>query len=446
MFSAPTIVGSNTQASIVRHGSSILTTSFVMLGLNIATGVMLARLLGPTGRGQLAATLLWPGLLIATGSLGLSEAIVYFTARLPGEERVVSATAIMVAIYQSAVLGAAWYLVAPSILRHFGRETVDASRYMILAIPLNLLSTATVGVLLGKLQVRSYNRQRFGGAMLTTLGLLGLYVLRVDSLLAIVIVYLAVGIITLGYSFTMLARHRWLDYRPDRILARKVLSYGIRSHVGTVSGIANERADQALISIVLSPIYLGLYAVALTLPSAVMIVGSSLATIALPAITSVETSADMRRTFGRFVRAALILSLVAAAAMSVATPTVIKIFFGSPFLAAVPVAQVLLLASVLLSVNRVMSAGLRAFNRPFKAGAGDLLAAGVTIVALGLLVPKIGLMGAAIASAVAYGANFAFNLWTCEQLGMSARELLIPNLSDFQSIRTMFIRLALKRS
>ena len=411
-----------------------------MLLLNTATGVMLARLLGPTGRGQLAATLLWPGLLAAIGSLGLTEAVVYFTARMPGKERVVLGSALVVALCQSALLGGGWYLASASILERYGPETVRVAHYMVWSFPLTLVSMATIGVLLGKLDVGSYNRQRLGGTVLTTLGLLGLYGLGRGSLTAIVVVYLAVGVVTLGYSLAALARRSWLGFRVDPALVGNLLSYGARSHVGTISGIANERADQALISVALPPVYLGLYSIAVTLPSSVAIIGGSLAAIALPAVTAAGADADMRRRLAQFVRTTLVLSALAAGALFTVTPMVIGIFFGPAFLPAAPVAQVLLLASILLSVNRVTSAGLRAFNRPFSAGAGDLLAAGVTVVSLGLLVPRIGLMGAAIASLLAYAANFGFNVWVCRKLGISARELLVPNSSDLQWLRAALRR------
>jgi O-antigen/teichoic acid export membrane protein len=115
---------------------------------------------------------------------------------------------------------------------------------------------------------------------------------------------------------------------------------------------------------------------------------------------------------------------------------VIAIFFGSAFVPATPVARVLTVASILLSVNRVTSAGLRAFNRPFRAGAGDLIAAGATVGSLMVLVPRIGLMGAAIATSAAYCANFVFNYWSCQRLGISARELLLPNSADVKWVRS----------
>jgi O-antigen/teichoic acid export membrane protein len=408
-----------------------------MLVLNTLTGVVLARLLGPTGRGQLAAILLWPGLLATIGSLGLAEAVTFFTARMAGKERDVLGSALLVAFVDSALLGALWYLASPWVLSQYGEGTIRTSRYMVCAFPLALVSMATIGVLVGRLQMGFYNRQRLSGIALTAFGLIGLYGLGRNSLTSIVFIYIAVGVVVLGYSVAAVARRAWLGFRPDASLVRKLLGYGVRSHVGTVSGLANERADLALISIVLSPIYLGLYSIAVTLPSTIAMIGSSLAVIALPAISAVGTDADRRTRLGQFVRATLVLSALAAAAMFAVTPMVIALFFGPAFLPAAPVAQVLVLASILLSINRVTSAGLRAFNRPFRAGAGDLVAAGVTVASLTLLVPRLGIMGAAIASLIAYAANFSFNFWTCRRLGISTRDMLMPNSSDLRWLQAL---------
>jgi hypothetical protein len=47
---------------------------------NIATGVLLARLLGPHDRGEFAAVILWPSILAAVGSLGVPDATTFYTA------------------------------------------------------------------------------------------------------------------------------------------------------------------------------------------------------------------------------------------------------------------------------------------------------------------------------------------------------------------------------
>ena len=53
---------------------SFATTAFIQV-TNIATGLLAARLLLPEGRGELAEILLWAGLIVEFGILGLSDEV-----------------------------------------------------------------------------------------------------------------------------------------------------------------------------------------------------------------------------------------------------------------------------------------------------------------------------------------------------------------------------------
>jgi len=55
---------------------SFATTAYIQ-ALNILTGLLAARLLLPEGRGELAALMLWPGLVCELGGLALSDALLY---------------------------------------------------------------------------------------------------------------------------------------------------------------------------------------------------------------------------------------------------------------------------------------------------------------------------------------------------------------------------------
>ena len=48
---------------------------FLLLVLGVVTGTILARVLGPVGRGELAAITLWPGILLTLGGLGIPHTI-----------------------------------------------------------------------------------------------------------------------------------------------------------------------------------------------------------------------------------------------------------------------------------------------------------------------------------------------------------------------------------
>src|SRR5207253_4285539 len=49
--------------------------------LNAVTGIIGARALGPHGRGELAALLIWPLAISSLGSLGLSDALAFHAAQ-----------------------------------------------------------------------------------------------------------------------------------------------------------------------------------------------------------------------------------------------------------------------------------------------------------------------------------------------------------------------------
>src|SRR4051812_36657165 len=72
--------------------------------LGIGSSILLARLLGVSGRGELAAAMLWPVLLVFFGNMGLVQSVVYFTA-LPGSRRnEVLGNALVLSIAQTAIL------------------------------------------------------------------------------------------------------------------------------------------------------------------------------------------------------------------------------------------------------------------------------------------------------------------------------------------------------
>src|SRR5437899_3096533 len=56
-------------------------TNIGMALVNAAPGIIAARILGPQGRGALAAIQTWPSFLGSLAMLGMPEALVYFTAK-----------------------------------------------------------------------------------------------------------------------------------------------------------------------------------------------------------------------------------------------------------------------------------------------------------------------------------------------------------------------------
>ena len=189
----------------------------------------------------------------------------------------------------------------------------------------------------------------------------------------------------------------------------------------------NERLDQLVISAVLAPARLGLYVVAVTLTSLISLVGSSVALVALPVLARLRSAPKQLAPARRLIVLTLGLSTLVAVPMIVLTPQLLDFFFGQSFRAATSPTRILLVAAVLLSTSRALGAILKALGRPLQAGLADGIALGVTVVALAALLPLFGLVGAAVASLLAYGVSLTWMIdRTARALSVRPWRLFLP--------------------
>jgi O-antigen/teichoic acid export membrane protein len=221
-------------------------------------------------------------------------------------------------------------------------------------------------------------------------------------------------------------------------LFKPLLGFGLRAHIGTLWATANARADQAVIALTLTSVDLGLYAVAVTLTAGTALVGTSLAIITLPAVAGAPSRSEALAMFARCIRTCLAISIVVALLVFVSAPLIIQIFFGPAFADAVPIARILLVASVGLSMNPVLGSGLRGLNRPISASIGDGLAAVVAISSLIILVPRLGTIGAAIAVGLAYGTSCAWMTVYARRMGVPLIDMFAIQRDDLVWLRNRF--------
>jgi O-antigen/teichoic acid export membrane protein len=402
-------------------------TSIAIHGLNVATGVLLARSLGPQGRGELAAVMIWPGLLAAVGSVGVVDAITVHTARANTSIGTLLGTGITLCLLQSGVLVAAGMLVVTVALAHYGSHTLHWAYLFLAYIPLYLLAMYLMAILNGMGRYSRFHALRFLVIGASTAGLVTLALVDRLTVGGATVVFLLAHVAALVASALGL-RTMLPTLRVDKEVARNLLWFGVRSHSGNLTSMLNERLDQLLISILLAPTQLGLYVIAVTLTSLTGLVGSSVSLVALPSLAQLPPGPAREQAAQRLVASTLIGSLAVTVPVLLLLPWLIGTFFGSSFQAAAPSARVLLLAAVVFSTNRVLSAILRAVGRPLDAGWAELLALAVTSVGLATLLPALGLLGAAVTSLLAYASSMGWMTYRAKSaLGVPARSLLLPN-------------------
>jgi len=240
-----------------------LTFGGKLAGLVLATAssVVVARALGPSGRGTLAVAYALTLLLVQFGSLGLATANPYFTARDPRVIGRVIANSIWLSMGLGLVLALVGLAVKarfPAVVEgvHWAELTVAVA-----GIPGALAATFLQGVLLGQGRMVAYNGVELAQSVLVLLALVGGFaLLGIGVLGALAIMVVGSLGAAVAYWVLLCARRPRLR-RPDLALAGQMLRYGFRIYVAALLAFLVIRVDLLLVNSYLGPVQAGLYAV-----------------------------------------------------------------------------------------------------------------------------------------------------------------------------------------
>lgn len=407
-----------------------LLTNFWAVGainaLGLFTGLILARVLGPALRGELAAVLLWPQVVQALLSLGMTESVTYHAARQPGRLKSIIRTAGAVALMQGAAIVVVGALLVPLALSRYGSSSVVTALIFLGAMPVSLYALYMMHSLNGVHRYGWFNLAQIlvfgvGAVVVAGLAMASKLTVRTAMLATVAGILVAFLVAVIGVE-----RHsRGQRGGKDRGLARSMLAYGVRSHVSTFSNTLNDRLDQLVISLVLTPRDLGLYVVAWTMSSFTGFIGAAIAVGTLPTMATIGGPEEQRRAIRRALLLTLALTLPLAILLAGVMDAVIRLVFGARFEDAAGAAQILALASVLLALGRVLGAALKGIGRPLDAARMEAAGLAGTVLGLTLLIPGLGILGAAITSMLAYLTSVAVGMNRAAQsLGIPARFLL----------------------
>lgn len=387
-----------------------LLASAAVQALGAVSGVLAARGLGPHGRGVLAAALLWPQLLILLGGLGTAEALTVHLARTPrpagpaGDTgpvlrrgAAVLSTAMLITGAQAVALVLLGAVLTHVIGRHLLPGAAAVALPALALIPVYLTTLALIAALSGlhRLTLVNVLRLLISGGYALALGTLLLCrrLTPLTALLAYIGAHLLVGLL----AAVACARAPGFGRTSCRAAARPLLSYGLRSQVGTLCAAVCERADQTAVAVLLPPARLGTYLAAVSLTAPVGLVGAAVAATALPVVAAASPGDAQAAVARRYVARTVVLALLLAVPLVLAAPWLVTLCFGPAFGDAALPARLLAPGAGVWSVGRVLSAVLRAIGLPGAAARCDVVAALGVVGGLLVLTPRLGLSGAAVA-------------------------------------------------
>jgi O-antigen/teichoic acid export membrane protein len=201
------------------------------------------------------------------------------------------------------------------------------------------------------------------------------------------------------------------------------IRFGSKLHVGTIAQWLNYSLDRFLINVFLGPGAVGVYAVAATLGERLwMLPGAVGASLLCRTGGNLTNDADVtahacRNTFW--------LMCGGCAAVAALAPALIPVVFGHDFAAASWVLLLLLPGVLMLTLGKVIAPYVCNRGRPAAATYISVGALGLTVALNLLLIPLLGIAGAAVASSISYSANgIAFAVVFLRMSRVSPRQLV----------------------
>ena len=378
-----------------------------ILVTNLITGIVIARALGPAGRGEIAAILLLTQLSVWFFSGGVEDAVTFRLARHPADGARLLGTWLAIGIPLSLIAIAAAELVLPVLFSAQTTGTIELARIYLGVVLVMMLQTVFFGLLLGSHDFFLYNVVRVLQPAVLAAAYIALWATGAFSVeLALVVNAVATAASSLVAGIRILRQHGL--GRPSRMLFRQTLSYGLRAHVGTITGLVNARLDLMIMPAFLGAASVGLYSVAANVASVIVALTATIRQFVLPIATrdALKSSA----TVVRALQVVLLICIAIAIPLALFANVALGVVYGSDFEGAATALRILLPGVVLDAAALVLWAGLLAANRPFMSSVAAAPVAVLTIVGLILFLESGGIEAAAIISTCAYALVFAISI------------------------------------
>lgn len=393
--------GAHPLAQAAADGARVAGLRVGTYAIGFLASTLIARALGPEGKGLYTLPAVAAGIAVTLGAAGLEHAHVHLAARgvpLPTLWANASVAAGALGALCWVVAAVIW-AVAPGV---FGGVPVA---WVVAAMGL-------VPVLLGNLfrwNLLQLDHRVVTAARATVAGVAA-HVVVVAGLVAAhaLTPFRVVALMWLANGVTWLLLRRAGGRAGLRGAAvcgrdlRRALAFGLRAHAGIVFVFLLFRVDQVMVGRMLGFEALGIYALAVALAEVLWIASDPIAQALLPHQVRAGASRD-RALASEAARVCLLVAATGGVVAWLAAPWAVELLYGPAFAGAVWPFRLLLPGVAIFAGYRPMHAVLLKEGRPVLAsvlGGGALLA---NVVLNLVLVPEMGVAGASIGSSVAYG-------------------------------------------
>ncbi len=434
----------------MKDSAVTLSTKIATFILSAVTTIIIARILGPAGKGVWAILFLIPNIIAMIFCLGLNISNVYLlgTKRYPAPQ--ILSNALVVAAMMSLVSIGLFLLFFDPLFSWLPKQANGLRpiwvKIMLFSVPLLLLISYLSSILQGRREITKVNFVNLVQMSLSFATVfLFVLVLRkaIGGLIASYLIF-NIGTAALAVSLVLRLTGR-LSFGWNAQLLKDSISIGTKGYLGHILQFLNYRLDMFLVYYFLGPREVGYYSIAVGLTEMLWYVSQSVSVPFFPRVSSIgeERSASLTPAVSRMT---LLMTLGPAVLLLLLGRGIVSLLYGGTFLPAVPAIYILLPGVVVLASWRIVVHYFLGSGRPLVFTRISLICLVLNVFLNILLIPRLGIKGAALATTVSYSlASYLIFRAFASETGQPVAALLIPQRRDLVNFKSGLSKLYLGR-
>ncbi|WP_307355632.1 flippase [Hathewaya limosa] len=397
--------------------------------LAFVISILIARKLGPTGRGYLAFFMLIADLVASYGHLGIINATNYFETRMGFKKEKIYNINLTYNILICIIMAVVFSVLYTNGIAFKNYDVPLFSAFIAYTI-LILLRSFLNTIYIGDERIKSMNMFTVVTATISSV----IVLLNITHLT--LFMYVGIKVIEVGINVLLLLFNSKYKYKPDLDLKiiKEEIKYGINPLLASLSIYLNYKIDKFLIKFLNGITELGLYSNAVTLSELVLIIPQAIANPITAKLYNLSLESEERKeTILKTLRygftACVMLTVIGMCCIPL-----IPVVYGTKYIPSKLMTFILFLSIPFVSIGKITTPYFYSSGNVKIITKFSVISLIVNTVLNFILIPRMGGNGAAIASTISYtiyGVQYIryfkkeFNVKTKELLFINKSEMLV---------------------
>ncbi|MEG2917997.1 MAG: polysaccharide biosynthesis C-terminal domain-containing protein [Clostridium sp.] len=369
--------------------------------ISFITSVIIARVLGPEGNGQLGAIILIPSTLYIVLSGQYFGDSQYFTKK--GEyskEFMISSSLLIYAV-----------LTIVEIVMIFSYcifSNIPNLVFVILMIVVLNLNLFVMPFLIAIDQIKAKNLLTVASAMLNAAQMIMLMIIWKDKITVqkVVITQLTTFAVIdlIGMYIILKKKSNKLDFsiRKNFEIIKSIFGFVKSCYISNVANFLNFRLDQWLLILIKGNVSLGIYSVAVNLAEKLWIIPDSIAAILYPEISSRDEYSKVIKSINKVIVMGLIIGGIGWILTFLVLDTLVILVYTKAYISVSNVIKILFPGIVMFSISKIITCFLSGIGKPELRVIPSVVGTVSNLILNIIMIPKWGIYGAAISTTISY--------------------------------------------